>query len=183
MRSPAQTIADRVADAAPGLVIGAHAAALAEYRQQQADYRRRLDDSHRWHAEALGKTAAPSTEEDTMAPLIVTGDVYGSDAAEIVRSLQGASPSAPAPPPAAQSQPANTPAVAPPVAAPASTLGRAAALAAALIAAGGGIGGITTWLATRNATPPAAVASQPAVQPQTEQRLGIEVIPGGASQP
>jgi hypothetical protein len=160
------------------LAAASHAEALDHFRRTNAIYRRRLADGHRWQAEALGQTVGGAPEaEDAMGNLIVTGDVYGSDAAAIVAALQGNTPTPPAAvTPSSQSPPAaaQTPAASRGLA---SGLAKAA-LAAALIAGGGGLGTGLSYLlgAWRQGQSTNTTITRPADQTQ----LGIEVVPGGA---
>jgi hypothetical protein len=105
--------------------------------------------------------------------LIVTGDVYGSDAAEIIRSLQGTAMTTNQPqstiPTALVVQP-RVP-VPPPAANGLSRLTQAAIILAGLTGAGG-LGALASrYFATPSST---------SIQLGSEQQLGIEVVEGGA---
>lgn len=178
IQTPQQEIAERVAEAAPGLAAAAHAEAVQNLRRMNHDYRNRLADSHRWQAESLGKTAT-SSEEGDMGNLVVCGDIYGSDAAKILSSLQGISPTPVASPPVVQQPPAPIQQPPPPIAGgvilPAeqpSTKQGLSTLAKALIVAAGlsGAGGLGAA---------AAKYFTPAFVPD-EQSIGVDVVPGGA---
>jgi hypothetical protein len=138
------------------------------------DHRSRLADSHRWQAESLGQTASGEEQrEDDVGNLIVTGDVYGSDAAEIIRSLQGTAMTTNQPqsttPTALVVQP-RVP-VPPPAANGLSRLTQAAIILAGLTGAGG-LGALASrYFATPSST---------SIQLGSEQQLGIEVVEGGA---
>jgi len=185
MQSPMQEIAERVAEAAPGLAVAANLEAIQNFRQSNADARRRLQDSHRWQATALGMTVADAPKEEDMGNLVVCGDVYGSDAAEIIRSLQAgtAIPPASAVPAQEPAQVSTAPAnpATQPVAVPSSGWARnlsKAALVAAGLLGGGGIGAAVPWFAGAYSKP--AAASIVIAQPAESRGLEIEVVKGGA---
>lgn len=176
-QSPMQQVAERVADVAPGLVAAAHTVALQNLRLDSAAYRKRIADSHRWEAEALGKTALEPGGD--MGNLIVTGDVYGSNAAEIVRALQGVQePSLPA-----ENQPSTpaTEAIPPPATSGWTQKFGKAALVAAGLAASGGLGAGVPWLLGAYSKVAPAVTN--IMQPGGSQELGVRVVPGGAKNP
>ncbi len=182
-QSPTQEAAERVAEAAPGLAVAAHMEAVQHFRQSNADYRRRLRDSHRWNAESLGMTAEETPEEDPVGNLIVTGDVYGSDAAEIIRSLQSGKTEAenmPTTPNTSAAPPAAAPPTEPSSSNLKSNLAKAAIVVASVLC-GGGMGAGIPWLAGAFDRPPAAV-SAPATSQPDGQRIEIEVVPGGAEE-
>jgi len=170
-QSPIQEVAERVAETAPGLVAAAHAEALQNLRQMNADHRRRVADSHRWQADVLGQKATDPPEEDDVGNLIVTGDVYGDGAAEIVRSLQGLAQAAPeaAGSPSEPSQQTGW----------ASSLAKAALVTAGLLG-GGGLGAGVPWLLGAYDKPESVNTT--VVQPADTQGLGVEVVPGGATE-
>ena len=95
-RPPLKEIGKRTAEAGAGLVAAAHAVALKNFNVDQAAYRGRVKDSHRFGMTTAGmkeEQMAPSTSEDedeNMGDIIVTGDVYGNRAIE---ALQGQPPS------------------------------------------------------------------------------------------
>lgn len=173
-QTPQQEIAERVAEGAPGLGVAAYGQAIQDHRRMMADYRTRVADSHRWEAKSLGVEAGDAKPgDDDMGDLIVTGDVYGSDAAEIIRSLKGMTQTTQQPvlqPVTQQSQQPTT----------AATDKRQQLIRAALIAAGllgaGGLGAAGHWLTSSPTT------NTTITQPNDQQRLGIEVVPGGAMQ-
>ncbi len=168
-QSPMQEMAERTAETAPGLAAAAHMEAVQNFRHLNADHRRRLADSHRWQGASLGQTVSDPSEkkEDDVGNLIVTGDVYGSDAAEIIRSLQSV-----AEPSQGPSEPAKQTGWV-------SNLGKAALVAAGLSTAGG-LGAAVPWLLGAYEKPEAMNTT--IVEAADFQRLGIEVVPGGASE-
>lgn len=166
LQTPREETAERVAETVPGLTAAAYAEAVQDYRHMNATHRRREDDSYRQQCEALGVEVSEPPKEDEVGNLVVTGDVYGSDAAEIIRSLQdGAEP-----PPTA------------PVEAPAFQNGRKLArrmlLAAGAAVLGGGVTLGAAWLG--GMFDKSAPVNTTVVHPGDTQVLGVEVVPGGA---
>jgi len=170
VQSPHQEIAERVAEVAPGLAAAAHLSAVQDARQLQADHRRRLADSHRAQMQALGMESTESPGGDDVGNLVITGDVYGSDAAEIVRALQGNKMDQPAS--VTPQQPVNS--AVPDK--PGMSKWIQSLIAGGLLAVGSGIGWGVNWLASK----PAAPVNTTVIQPGENQQLGIEVVEGGA---
>lgn len=188
-QSPAEKIAEQVAEKAPGLTVAAYTEAIDNFRRANDSYRKRLADSHRWHAKALGMEAS-DTEGDDVGNLVVTGDVYGSDAASIIAALQGSQQASPQ---GGQQETLEPPATSPPVTAPPSTMAPAAtspaatgtsnfakaAIVAAGLLGGSALGAGIPWLAGAYSKPPAVNTTTVQQVPAT--RLGVEVVPGGAA--
>lgn len=75
--SPAEKIAERVADIAPGLAAAAKAMAIQDHRASLRDFRQRVRDSHRMQAKTLGMGDVVSeSSDDDMGDIIVTGDIH-----------------------------------------------------------------------------------------------------------
>lgn len=72
-----EKIAERVADLAPGMVAAARAMALQDHRRTLNSYQKRVNDSHRMQAKALGmEDVVSDSPEDDMGDIIVTGDIH-----------------------------------------------------------------------------------------------------------
>lgn len=72
-----EKIAQKVADLAPGMVAAARAMALQDHRRTLNSYQKRVNDSHRMQAKALGmEDVVSDSPEDDMGDIIVTGDNY-----------------------------------------------------------------------------------------------------------
>ena len=183
VQSPMQEVADDVADTLPKIEAAAHLSALEDLRRNQAALRRRVQDSHKWQAAALGMETTDA-EEDEMGNLVLTGDIYGGNPADVIRGLQGLpaeTPSTPGVSPITQA--AETAAkVVPAVASMATpTWAKVAALGASLIASGG-LGG---WLAKPAAPVPPAPVVAPIVQQSAAQPENwiLEVVPPDPTEP
>lgn len=170
-QSPTQEAAERIGEAMPGLVLAAHVAALDNQRSMLADARKRVSDSHRWHAKGLGMPDPGEQTGEDMGAIVITGDIYGSDSERIVRALQGVHGLSEQP---AANATVPSPGAPSPSAAPSARWPKALALAAALVG-GSGIGAAVPW--ALGAYREQAVT----VENVGDRQLGIEVIPGGAS--
>jgi hypothetical protein len=127
-------------------------------------------------ARALGEETAEMPEDD-MGNLVVTGDIYGADAADILRALgDGTAVETPQPEP----QPASPSQVEPQRRQPrhrwAAALGKAALLSAGLLG-GSGIGVVVPWLMGAFDKHGDTTIVRP-----DEDRLNVEVVPGGATE-
>ena len=157
-------IAKRVGDYAPGLVTAAHVSAIDNLRRIQAGTRRQLRTDYAMQARALGGEAAEMPDEEEMGNLIVTGDIYGSNSADIVRALgNGTAGETPTPPPAPTPPPSNG----------VSRLAKAALIAAGLLG-GAGIGAGVPWLLGAYDKAGDTTVITP------NGGYGVDVVPGGA---
>lgn len=148
-----------------GLNTAANAVGLANHAKMLASAQRRVDDSHRWQAEAIGKVASAVPENET--PPIHVGDnvnhfVIKSDPPQ----------STPSPQPKPNPDPKPDPDPQPPPVVPENRPSRwrdsllmSTALAAALVSGGG-----LTWLLTRPVEPD---APPPAVDTDTNSTIGV----------
>ncbi len=162
-RPPLAEIAKRTAEAGGGLAAAAKAAAVAGFVQDQAAYRKRVQESYAAGVSAMrGELPAavePGKGEDVN--LIVTGDLYGDEAVKALRAIN--TPAIPAPTVPGPPTPPPIPAVAPPLSTGAKWL-IGTAIGAGLL---GGIGGPwAVWL-SKPATPPAPTTTT-IVQPGTD---------------
>ena len=174
-QSPLAEIAERVSEAAPGLVAAAHLSALDDWRRSQRDFRQRVRDGHALQNKALGADVT-AEQEEPMGNLVITGDIYGNNSDKIISALAGG-PTPTPPQPTMPTNQTNTPETpkTPPQAS-GFTWGKAGLLAAALLA-GTGLGAGIPWLAgAYNRSGDTTNIST------NDQALGVEVVPGGADQ-
>ncbi len=98
-RPPIEEIAKRVGEAGAGLVIAAHAAALIDQVRMQRDYSERVNNSHEIQNDILRDLAGLTEKQTSEAPnnggedvgdikLVVTGDIYGDKAVQVLRNQQ-----------------------------------------------------------------------------------------------
>lgn len=174
--SPSEKIAERVADLAPGLAAVAKAVGLEDHRRMLRDHARRVMDSHRMQAKALGMGDVVSeSSDDDMGDIIVTGDIHysGASAPQLPWAKdQPQHQSTPEPP----SQPPEEPSLL-------SKIAKPAAIAAGAAAAGG-IGAAAVKVLWPDAPPPVVqpAPERPTIQlptvPQAEDgRIRVEVRP------
>lgn len=129
--SPAEKIAERVADIAPGLAAAAKAVGVEDHRRMLRDHARRVMDSHRMQAKALGMgDVASESSDDDMGDIIVTGDIHYSGASAPQLPWAKDQPQQPQPTPEPPSQPPEDESLL-------SKLAKPAAIAAGTMAAGG----------------------------------------------
>lgn len=185
-QTPLEEIQERVAESAPGLGVAVHLGAIDDWRRSMRSYRQRVAEDYAAQVKLIGGEAT-SVAEEPMGNLIVVGDIYGNDSDRIVNALAGGgvAPAAPASPPASTPTATASPAVpateTPTTQGPAGfTWPKAALLAAALIA-GGGLAAGVPWL-TGAYDKSESSNSTTINNLSDEQRLGIEVGPGGAEQ-
>jgi len=174
-QTPLEEIAGRVGDYAPGLAAGAHAVGLDEWRRSQAAYRRQVAADRAAQARAIGAEPAANTPEDDMGNLVVAGDIYGANAAEILRALgcgtAAAEPQALSPEPLIERRDA---------APQAHPLAKAALVAAGLLG-GSAIAAAIPWMAGAfEGNEQQTTINQTSTTDQAPESLAVEVIRGGA---
>ncbi len=85
-QTPWQQVAERAADAIPGLQAAASAIGLESHRAMLNDSRKRIADSHAIQMQAAGFNAPDS--EEAMGDIIITGDISSKDPASVISGLK-----------------------------------------------------------------------------------------------
>lgn len=85
--TPLEEASERAAETIPGLKAAAAAVGLEDHRRMLRDSARRVADSHRAQMSALGMS--PEVEDDEMGNIVITGDINGANAKEIIDALSG----------------------------------------------------------------------------------------------
>lgn len=174
-QTPMEEMAERVAEGAPGLAVASHLAALDNWRRQQLDYRRRVRDDHAVQVKSLGGEATDMSGDEEMGNLIVTGDIIGNNADQILHALTGGQeqpqqPQQPTEPATPQPTEPTTPQQ------PVQQGGLPGWAKAALIALGAaGLGAGVPW-----ALGAYSKTSTTNINQGRESQIGVDVVPGGA---
>ena len=173
--SPIEQMAEQAAEAIPGLATAPKLAAIQQHWQMMQDHRKRVNDSHRWQALALGMPdpgALP--EEDMGGNLIICGDITTTNPAATIGALTGNPVQG-----TDQQVQTQTPQAEPKQL---STLAKTG-IAAALLASGAGAGAGIPWaLGAFDQQPPAVVQTAPSIDTNTQYELQL-VPPTGEEQP
>lgn len=183
--SPMEKIAEKVADMAPGLAAVAKVVGVEDHRRMLRDHARRVRDSHKMMAQAVGMgDVVEQSPDDDMGDIFVTGDIHwsGQTAPQLPWSKDQPQQS---PPPSTPDQPPEPTEPKPEEPSLLSRIAKPAAIAAGTMAAGGIGAAAVNALWPEGEEPPAVVQPAPErpqialpdAQPVEPGRVRVEVKP------